>query len=329
MARIRSIHPGLFTDEAFMQLTVSAPLAVPLLLGLWGEADDQGVFEWKPLTIKARILPAVPADVAPLLEALVEGRFIRQFEAEGRSYGAIRNFRKWQRPEKPKASHPLPDDMHPYVGLVADQSPADAAPQPSKSPKRAAAEAPQSPTAPLSGDAVSPTRRRPVADQSPNLSAEVGGRMEEVGGKKNPSSSASGPARAKPATGDAAAGLIRLFDEKQDLVYGAQQRQMPAVRDHSTAQRFLDAGLTEAEAGPLFEAVLRRELARGKPAPRSLAYLEQPVADHLAERSKPLPQGQPTGRDADPEGGTVVNYDPAKWLSPELLERRRRIVEGG
>lgn len=146
--------------------------------------------------------------------------------------------------------------------------------------------------------------------------------------EKNPSSSAKGSARARPATGDAAAGLIRLFDEKQDLVYGAQQRQMPAVRDHSTAQRFLDAGLTEAEAGPLFEAVLRRELARGKPAPRSLAYLEQPVADHLAERSKPLPQGQPTGRDADPEGGTVVNYDPAKWLSPELLERRRRIVEG-
>ena len=151
MPRIRSIFPGLFTDDEFMALTVSAPLAVPLLLGLWTMADDQGVFEWKPLTIKARILPAVAVDVEELLAELVARRFIRRFEAGGRSYGAIRNFRKWQRPKKPNAVHPLPEEVREYVGLEA-------------------------------GD--SPTGGEPVPNQSGKVSAEVGGRLEEVGGKK-------------------------------------------------------------------------------------------------------------------------------------------------
>ncbi len=41
MARIRSIHPGLFTDEAFMALSLLARVVLP---GLWTECDDQGVF---------------------------------------------------------------------------------------------------------------------------------------------------------------------------------------------------------------------------------------------------------------------------------------------
>src|SRR4051794_19179480 len=38
-ARIRSIHPRLFTDEAFVSCL---PLARLLLLGIWTEADDHG-----------------------------------------------------------------------------------------------------------------------------------------------------------------------------------------------------------------------------------------------------------------------------------------------
>ena len=51
MSRIRSIHPGLFTDEAFMEASIPARM---LIMGLWCEAWDDGVFEIKPLTIKAR-----------------------------------------------------------------------------------------------------------------------------------------------------------------------------------------------------------------------------------------------------------------------------------
>ena len=118
MPRIRSAHPGLFSDENFMVLTVEAPLAAVLLIGLWTEADDEGVFEWKPLTLKARVLPAISCSIEPLLAALVENRFVMRFEVEGRSYGAVRNFTRWQRPKKPKAIHPKPELVRNYVGLT-------------------------------------------------------------------------------------------------------------------------------------------------------------------------------------------------------------------
>ncbi|MBN9472283.1 MAG: hypothetical protein J0J10_26330 [Bosea sp.] len=114
MARIRSIHPGLFTDEGFVSCS---PLARLLILGLWTEADDQGVFEWKPVTLKMRLLPADGADVTALLSELAEHNICRRFEADGKAFGAIRNFRKYQRPKYPTAVHPLPDDIASYVAI--------------------------------------------------------------------------------------------------------------------------------------------------------------------------------------------------------------------
>jgi hypothetical protein len=116
MSRIRSIHPGLMSDEAFMTLTVEHPVAIPLLLGIWMEADDDGIFEWKPLTIKAKCIPAVTTDVTALLECLVNLNFIRKFEASGKPYGAVRNFKHWQRPKLPKVKWPKADGIASYVG---------------------------------------------------------------------------------------------------------------------------------------------------------------------------------------------------------------------
>lgn len=114
VARIRSLHPGLFTDERYMALSLAAR---ELVKGIWCEADDQGVFEWKPLTLKARILPADAVDLVELLEELVAGQFVTRFEIEGRSYGAVRNFRKFQRPKKPNSTYLLPPEFRTYVGL--------------------------------------------------------------------------------------------------------------------------------------------------------------------------------------------------------------------
>lgn len=130
MARIRSIHPSLFTDEAFMGLS---PYAMAALAGLWCEADDQGVFEWKPMTLKARILPCAAVNMAELLEEYERAGIVRRFTDGEKDYAAIKNFRKFQRPEKPKAVHPLPDDLRSFVAIdekdakgrqpVIDQSP--------------------------------------------------------------------------------------------------------------------------------------------------------------------------------------------------------------
>lgn len=114
MARIRSIHPGLFTDESFVSCS---PLARLLVLGLWTEADDQGVFEWKPVTLKMRVLPVDGADVSALLTEIESQNIVKRFEHQGKAYGAIRNFRKYQRPKYPTAVHHLPDDLRSYVAI--------------------------------------------------------------------------------------------------------------------------------------------------------------------------------------------------------------------
>jgi hypothetical protein len=120
VSRIRSIHPGLFTDEAFMTASVHARM---LVIGLWCEAFDDGVFEWKPLTLKARLFPVDAVDVPALLDEICGLEFIQRFEARGKPYGAIRNFRKFQRPKKPNSSGVLPDELQSYVGISSEPVP--------------------------------------------------------------------------------------------------------------------------------------------------------------------------------------------------------------
>ena len=115
MARIRSIHPGYFTDEDVVSVSMAARM---LLLGLGVEADDKGIFPWKPSTIKMRVFPADTIDVVPLLDELLDAGLIMRFESDGKSYGAIRNFRKHQRPKTPNDIHPAPSNIRNYVGLT-------------------------------------------------------------------------------------------------------------------------------------------------------------------------------------------------------------------
>jgi len=116
LARIRSVHPGLFTDEAFVTLS---PFARLLLIGIWTECDDQGAFEWKPVTLKMRLLAVDNVDVPTLLAELERANTVKRYAAEGREYGAVRNFRKYQRPKKPNCVHPMPDELRTYVALTA------------------------------------------------------------------------------------------------------------------------------------------------------------------------------------------------------------------
>lgn len=159
MARIRSIHPGQWTDGAFLSCS---PLARLLALALRNEADDNGVFAWNAIDLKIRLLPVDNVDIEALLSELVEHGQVQRYTVGSKSFGAIRNFRKWQRPEKPKSVHPFDDSMAPYVGL--------------------------SPTAPPSKPPpVVDQSSTKVVDQSSNCSAEEGGRRKEEGGKKSTS----------------------------------------------------------------------------------------------------------------------------------------------
>ncbi|NTG48601.1 hypothetical protein G6M04_14505 [Agrobacterium rhizogenes] len=114
MSRIRSLHPGFFTDERLVSTSIAARM---LFLGLGVEADDKGIFEWKPVTLKMRIFPADNFDVAALLDELERGEVLRSYEIDGRKYGAIRNFRRHQRPKTPNDIHPITPEFSIYVGL--------------------------------------------------------------------------------------------------------------------------------------------------------------------------------------------------------------------
>lgn len=115
MSRIRSVHPGQWTDEDYVACGFAARL---LAIGLRNEADDNGIFEWKPLGLKMKLFAADSVDVAELLAELVETNQVRQFEAGGRTYGAIRNFRVYQSPRSPKAVHPCPAEINEFLGAA-------------------------------------------------------------------------------------------------------------------------------------------------------------------------------------------------------------------
>ncbi|HEX5509858.1 MAG TPA: hypothetical protein VFX37_15265 [Pseudolabrys sp.] len=86
-----------------------------LLLGLWTESDDQGVFDWKPITLKMRIMPADNIDIPVLLAELENANVIRQFLHEGKQLGAVRNFCKFQKPKTPKYRPLTSQELRKYV----------------------------------------------------------------------------------------------------------------------------------------------------------------------------------------------------------------------
>lgn len=114
MARIRSVHPDQPLDEDFVQCSAWGRL---LAIFLRNHADDNGIFEWKPVQLKMKIFPCDNVDVVALLEELAAHRQIKSFEHGGRKYGAVRNFVRYQRPKKPKAVHFMPPEFRTYVGF--------------------------------------------------------------------------------------------------------------------------------------------------------------------------------------------------------------------
>lgn len=122
MARIRSVHPGWHTDEDVVEC---GPWARLLEIGLWTHADDQGLFDWKPKTLKMQVFPADDVDVAALLEDLRANNRVRMIERDGKRYGLVRNFCAHQRPRKPSYRLELSPEDRKYVALDA----ADAEPE--------------------------------------------------------------------------------------------------------------------------------------------------------------------------------------------------------
>lgn len=117
MARIRSVHPGQWTDGDFIECS---PLARLLCIALRNQADDHGAFRWKPATIKATCLPADNCDIEALLSELVEAKQIVTYDHEGKRYGIVVDFLQWQRPKKPQYLYPVPPEFSTSTELVKE-----------------------------------------------------------------------------------------------------------------------------------------------------------------------------------------------------------------
>lgn len=132
MARIRSIHPGLTSDEAYMSMSMTAKAG---WTPLWMQCDDHGIFEWKPIVLKALIFPADAVDFNALLDEWLGLDCIKRVEVEGKPCGIVRNFAKYQRPKNPSyryfKDNNLPVDLGSYTSVKGVATPA--LPQPSGS----------------------------------------------------------------------------------------------------------------------------------------------------------------------------------------------------
>lgn len=82
MARIRTIKPEFWVDDALVELPMSTRL---LFIGLWNFADDEGYFEHKPRRIKMQIFPADDYGSVPvaLRELIACGRLTEMDSDQG------------------------------------------------------------------------------------------------------------------------------------------------------------------------------------------------------------------------------------------------------
>jgi hypothetical protein len=114
MSHVRTIKPEYFVHEGVNDMSVFARLMLP---GIWTCSDKHGRFEWKPRTLKLKILPFDDVNFESLmLEAVAHG-FITRYEVGGQQYGLCMNWPKHQaigtREKDSKFEYPAPPKTEP------------------------------------------------------------------------------------------------------------------------------------------------------------------------------------------------------------------------
>ncbi len=139
MGRARVVHPKFFLNEQLYAAEQASGLPLRLAFeGLWCEADREGRFEWKPLVLKLAILPWDPVDFTQVLEELERADFVRSYEHEGKRYGWIPTFGRWQKPHPREAKSRLPAPPKQNTSRMAPEaSPRPVQGEPEANPRRA------------------------------------------------------------------------------------------------------------------------------------------------------------------------------------------------
>lgn len=97
MARIRTIKPEFFLHDELFELEKETGLPVRLtFIGLWTQCDREGRFKWRPLRLKAAILPYDEVDMSRVLHALNTRGFLVKYANNTGEYGVIPSFKNHQ-----------------------------------------------------------------------------------------------------------------------------------------------------------------------------------------------------------------------------------------
>jgi hypothetical protein len=121
MSRIRNVKPEFFRHEGLQDLERANPGKYPMFVyeGLWTKCDRQGVFEWKPRSIKLDILPFLDFDMQETLGILECAGYVKKYTVDNKEYGIILTFLKHQKislaEQKNLNVFPLPPPEQPKV----------------------------------------------------------------------------------------------------------------------------------------------------------------------------------------------------------------------
>ena len=97
MARKRLISPEFFMHAGLFDAEEASGLPLRLAFaGIWCQTDRRGVFRWRPRELKLAVLPYDDVDFERVLAALADHDFVRPYSVDGRRYGFIPSFERWQ-----------------------------------------------------------------------------------------------------------------------------------------------------------------------------------------------------------------------------------------
>jgi hypothetical protein len=124
MARIRSVHPDICTDEVMATLTAECER---MFVRLWTHLDDEGRCVDNPMLLKAALFPLMEGvsqvDVDCWVDGLVAAGVVRRYEVDGRRYLSAKpqSWTRWQKPRrKVESKLPAVPPCADIVGTVSD-----------------------------------------------------------------------------------------------------------------------------------------------------------------------------------------------------------------
>ena len=107
MARIRTVKPEFWTDDALTECSRDARL---LFIGTWNFADDKGGLDRSAKQLKGQVFPHDELDVEALIQELQRSGSLIEYEVNGQKYLHIKNFEKHQVINRPSPSRVPPYD---------------------------------------------------------------------------------------------------------------------------------------------------------------------------------------------------------------------------